>query len=256
MIYDRYEVELEEARQTNKRLRRSTASNDSGMVSQINHSYDHLIRSSGISTDNDEQTSQQMQYTAHLSNFATQPPQVFNQATPQPAQTFLQSQQSFSRPSQFQNFPQSPQQQYVYQSSQGATSTIQRISPPIDSESIIVDESFRIVDEKPILEKLEKMETQIAKLDGKFDILIKATAERASHENRLAEMIENFHRDFQVWKEIANEDAFSTEFSLPLKNADDVENFEKKLASDNAFRIVMVNFLFIFLFKLIIIIGI
>lgn len=262
--HTRYETELLEAKQNNKRFRKAAPLNDSG-----EQRYDHLLRSSGIS-DNDGQPSQQMSYSP--AEFVTVLPsssQIYSQPQQQQIQTFphqpLQQIQTFPQPLQqqnqafpqqqqtFQNVSQSPQQQtqkyspnqYAYQMmTQDSTLSIQRSTTPVESSThtmIIEGENYRIIDEKPIHERLLALETLMTKLGEKFENLIKAVADRSTHEDRLAEKIENFHRDFQAWKEIVNEDAFSTEFPLPLKKTDDVEVLEKKLASDNAFRIVMVN---------------
>lgn len=217
----------------------------------------------------------QQQPTQTFSQPLQQQIQTFSQPLQQHTQVFPQQQQTFVRPSSSnQNLSQSPQQQtqryspnqyassiqilsqspqqqiqryspnqYAYQMMpQDSTLSIQNRGTTAESSTMIIDgENFRIIDEKPILEKLLVLETLITKLDEKFENLIKATAERSTHEDRLAENIESFHRDFQVWKETVNEDAFSAEFPLPLKKAEEVEVFDKKLASDNAFRILMVN---------------
>lgn len=269
-MYDRYEEQQQVAKQTNKR-RCVVAGNDSD---QLHQSYDHMYRSIGnrdSAMNNIETTplvtaeavpSQQINYSQHI----VESPSMFTSSSPHPTHSQFQSQplQVFtqtSQPSPIYSQPTHhlPQQMFTssnngqFVSYQAPHPTLGRISPSTSNQTNTMDSpmllgDLQILDDKKITDKIQevlnavqKNSTAIALLEKKFDAFVECMNKRATKEDHMMDMLEQVHKDFQISQQMAKEDEFASELTLPLTNAVDVEKLDKKLVTDDAFRVLMVK---------------
>lgn len=165
----------------------------------------------------------------------SQPQQVYTHSQPQPLHVYSQSNHQTPK---IMSYPEAPFQAAVNQSLVS--------DMPIILSDLIVDTTPNQNDKiddmlQKILDGVEKNAKAIDLLEKKYDAFVQVASERDVKQDHMMALFEKIHHDFQIWQEISKGDEFTSEFILPLTNADDVEKLDSKLVTDSTFRIVMVK---------------